>query len=394
MPYPSPSVQPKNAPKIVFVRQQFSPFGGAELILDRTLAALVTRSYKVALLGRSWHKDRKGVEFIRCDPPKLLRSMREMIFARAACRTIDKMPNVLVQAHERIPCCDIFRAGDGVHAAYLEQRQRIESALGKTATQLNLFHRNTLKLERKMFASPRLKMVIVNAEMVADDLAHQYGYPRERIHLVPNGIDLQRFSPAARARFRDETRKRLGIAPAKAVVLFVGSGFERKGLSVAIEAVAKSGSDAALIVLGHDRRPRKFVTLARRAGLAQRFLLVGPVNDPLPYYAAADALILPSIYDPFPSTVIEAFACGLPVVTTMGCGARDVVRRLDLALVRDVLDREGLGEALARALALAAKPQTMTATRKIAEEFGIDPMIERMLTLYEKLFAARADNRP
>jgi len=394
MPYSNPSVQPKNAPKIVFVRQQFSRFGGAELILDRILAALVARSYKVALLARSWHEDRTGVEFIRCDPPKLLRSMRETMFARAACRTIERMPDALVQAHERIPCCDIFRAGDGVHAAYLEQRRRAESALGKIATQLSLFHRNTLKLERQMFSSPRLKTVIVNSEMVAEDLVRQYGYPRERIHFIPNGIDLQRFSPDARARFRVETRNKLGIALDRTVALFIGSGFERKGLSVAIETVAKFGSEVTLIVVGRDRSPRKFIALARRVGLGQRFHLVGPVNDPLPYYAAADALILPSMYDPFPSTVIEALACGLPVVTTMGCGARDIVRKLDPALVRDVLDSEGLHEALARAFVLAAKPQTMTAARKIAEEFGIDPMVERMLALYETLLATRVGNRP
>jgi len=118
MPHHNPSVQPEDAPKIIFVRQQFSAFGGAELILDRTLEALGARGHKVALLGRSWREDRSNVGFIRCDPPKVTRSLREMMFARAACRVLKRYPHSLVQAHERIPCCDIFRAGDGVHAAY------------------------------------------------------------------------------------------------------------------------------------------------------------------------------------------------------------------------------------------------------------------------------------
>lgn len=385
MPHSNQSVQPKGSPKIIFVRQQFSAFGGAELILDRTLSAFGARGLNVGLLGRSWREERKNIEFILCDPPKITRSLRETIFARAACGIIEKLPNAFVQAHERIPCCDIFRAGDGIHAAYLEQRLRGETPLGKAAIKLSLFHWNTLALERAMFASPRLKGVIVNSEMVADDLAHHYNYPRDHIHLVPNGIDLQRFSLDARERLRAEARKKLGINADRPVALFVGSGFDRKGLGRAIDAVATCGRETDLVVLGSDRRSQKFATQAKRAGLGARFHLIGPVADPLPYYSAADALILPTIYDPFPSTVIEALACGLPVVTTKGCGARDVVRKLDPVLVQDVLDSSGLATALGRAMDLASNPGTKDTARRLAEDFGIDQMIERLLSLYERL---------
>ncbi len=384
MPHPAPPVHPE-VDRIIFVRQQFSQFGGAELILDRMLTALATRQKRVALLGRSWPGGR-DVEFIHCDPPKGTRAFRETLFARAACRLIAREKGALVQAHERIPCCDIFRAGDGVHAAYLEQKQRTQTAIGRLKDRFSLFHRNILALERKLFASPRLQAVIVNSEMVADDIVRLFGFPRERIHLVPNGIDLARFRPQARNEHRATVRARLGVSAAKPVALFVGSGFERKGLRPAIHAAA--ACDAELWAIGHDRRPASFVAEAERAGLRQHFRLIGP-TDPLPYYAAADALILPSFYDPFPSTVIEALACGLPVVTTTGCGARDVVSQLDTRLVRDVLDREGLAEALRTAFALAEKPETAARARVIAEEFGIDQMADRMLAVHDFVRAAR-----
>ncbi len=355
------------------------------MILDRTLSALSARGLQLALLGRSWREDRKSIEFIHCDPPKIIRSLRETVFARAACGVIAKFPNAFVQAHERIACCDIFRAGDGVHAAYLEQRLRSETPLGKAAIKLSLFHWNTLALERAMFRSPRLKGVIVNSDMVAGDLVRYYNYPRDRIHLIPNGIDLKRFSLDARERFRLEIRKKLGIGVNVPVVLFVGSGFDRKGLGRAIEAVVACNKDADLIVIGSDRRTQKFISQAERAGIGPRFHLIGPVADPVPYYAAADALILPTVYDPFPSTVVEALACGLPVVTTKGCGARDVVKKLDHVLVQDVLDRHGLATALGRAVDLASSSETRDAARKLAEEFGVDVMIGRLLALYERL---------
>lgn len=385
MPHPAPPVKPPPR-RIIFVRQQFSQFGGAELTLDRLLAALVARGERVALLGRSWRGDRE-VEFIRCDPPKVARAFRESLFARAACKRIAREKEALVQAHERVPCCDIFRAGDGVHAAYLEAKGRTQPALARLADSASLFHRNTLALERRLFASPRLQAVIVNSDMVADDIVRHFDFPRARIHLIPNGIDLSRFRLEARAAHRAAVRARLGVATNAPVALFVGSGFERKGLRSAILAAA--ACNAELWVVGHDRRPQAFAAAAERARLAERFRLIGTA-DPLPYYAAADALILPSFYDPFPSTVIEALACGLPVVTTTGCGARDVVKRLDARLVRDALDREGLAQALRTAFELAAKPDTAARARAIAEEFGIDPMVERMLAVHERVRAMKA----
>jgi UDP-glucose:(heptosyl)LPS alpha-1,3-glucosyltransferase len=385
MPHPAPPVQPA-ADRTIFIRQQFSQFGGAELILDRLLAALAARGKRVSLLGRSWRGGRE-VEFIRCDPPKVARALRETLFARAACLLIAREKGALVQAHERVPCCDIFRAGDGVHAAYLEEKRRTQTAFGRLTDRLSLFHRNTLALERKLFASPRLQAAIVNSEMVAGDIVRHFGFPHERIHLVPNGIDLARFHVQARDEHRAVMRARLGVPAAKPVALFVGSGFERKGLRAAIHAA--TACDAELWAIGHDRRPASFVAEAERAGLGQHFRLIG-LTDPLPYYAAADVLILPSFYDPFPSTVIEALACGLPVVTTTGCGARDVVAQLDARLVSDALDSEGLAEALRTAFALAAKPETATRTRAIAEGFGIDRMVDRMLAVHDLVRAARA----
>jgi UDP-glucose:(heptosyl)LPS alpha-1,3-glucosyltransferase len=371
--------------RIIFVRQQFTPFGGGELILDRTITAMTARGMRVALLARSW-SGRADIEFIRCDPPRFPRIWREPWFARAACERLGHESGSIVQAHERIPCCDVFRAGDGVHAAYLENRARGMTKLARLAQWLDPYHRSVLHLERALFLNQRLQAVLANSAMVADEIVRHYSYPRERIHLVPNGIDLARFRPEARVQHRAKIRAQLGVDKNRPVVLFIGSGFKRKGLAAAIAALALSRIDAELWVIGGDRRSGAYAALASRVGLATtRLRLIGPVTDPLPYYAGADALILPAVYDPFPSTVIEALACGLPVVTSTGCGARDAAARLDSSLVRDQRDVEGLAEALRRALDLAANPATIDQARSIASEYGIDAMIERMLPVYDQL---------
>ncbi len=371
--------------RIIFVRQQFTPFGGGELILDRTITAMTARGVRVALLARSW-TGREDIEFIRCDPPRFPRIWREIRFAHAACERLGHESGSIVQAHERIPCCDVFRAGDGVHAAYLENRARGMTKLARLAQWLDPYHRSVLRLERALFLNQRLQAVLANSTMVADEIVRHFSFPRERIHLVSNGIDLTRFHPEARAEHRAKARKRLGVDKSRPVILFIGSGYKRKGLAAAIAALAVSRIDAELWVIGGDRRPNTYAAQASRAGLAPtRLRLIGPVTDPLPYYAGADVLILPAVYDPFPSTVIEALACGLPVVTSTGCGARDAVARLDPGLVRDQRDLDGLAEALRRALDLAAKPATIDQARSIASEYGIDAMIERMLPIYAEL---------
>jgi len=384
MPHRLDPVQSRAPRRVIFVRQRFSQFGGGELILDRTISAMIARGVEVALLGRAW-TERADIEFIHCDPPRFPRFRRERQFARAACARLAWEKDALVQSHERMPCCDIFRAGDGVHAAFIERRAG-GNKLAHAALSLHPFHRSVMTLEREMFASPRLRAVLANSQMVADEIVRHFGFPREKIHLVPNGIDLAHFHPDARSRHRAAVRKRLGTAPDRPVALFVGSGFKRKGLDAAIAALAASGADAELWVIGHDRQPGAYAKIAERAGIPpERFRMIGPVDDPLPYYASADALILPSIYDPFPSTVIEALACGLPVVTSTGSGARDAAKRLDPALVCDARDIDGLAGAINRALELATKLTTIERTRAIASEYDMGRMIERTLAVHDAI---------
>jgi UDP-glucose:(heptosyl)LPS alpha-1,3-glucosyltransferase len=386
MPQASDPVKPHAVERILFVRQRFSQFGGGELILDRIIDALIARGVKVALLGRSW-TGRQDIEFTRCDPPRFPRFRRERQFADAACRQLSGIAGILVQSHERMKCCDIFRAGDGLHAAFIARRGRHLNRITRALLHAHPFHRSVIALEREMFAGPRLKAVLANSPMVAEEIVEFYGYPRERIHLAPNGIDLARFHPRTRERHRADTRERLGTDPSRPVALFVGSGFRRKGLDTAIAAVAQSRVDAEFWVIGHDRRPGSYRAMAERAGIAPRLRMIGPVSDPLPYYAAADLLLLPTIYDPFPSTVLEALACGLPVVTSTGCGAAGLVARIDPALVQEADNISGFAGAIRRAVDLAALPATAGQARVIAEDYGIEPMVDRMLAIYQKLAA-------
>lgn len=390
MPQPSETVQSvMPLPKIAFIRQRFSRFGGGELILDRTITALAKQGVPATLVAREW-EPREGVAFQRCDPPRSPRASRDSRFARAACELVAALPETLVQSHERVSCCDIYRAGDGVHAAYLAHRARGMGFFKRLFQNFSPYHRDVIALERKMFGSPRLKAVIVNSEMVADEIVAHFGYARERIHHIPNGIDLSRFDSAALAALREETKSRLGFSGTKKVIIIIGSGYERKGVAQAIEALARSKSGAGLIVVGHDKKVSRYEKLAARLGIKGDVRFPGKQTDVLPFLAASDVMILPSIYDPFPSSVLEGLAAGLPVITSESSGARDIVRELDHGLVRDANDIDGLAQAIRIALALSDKPDTKERSRAIAARFDMNAMTERMLALYQSLGGSKS----
>src|SRR5689334_15984543 len=155
--------------KLALVRQRYNPFGGAERFVERALAALSQEQLSISLITRAWSGDAQRDVRI-CNPFHLGRWWRDASFARGVQEIISRGEFDLVQSHERIAGCDVFRAGDGVHAAWLEQRARQQNWLTRFATRLSPWHRYTLQAERSLFADARLKAVICISQLVKQDV--------------------------------------------------------------------------------------------------------------------------------------------------------------------------------------------------------------------------------
>jgi len=220
--------------------------------------------------------------------------------------------------------------------------------VGRAVTRASPHHRFLLDAERRLFTSPRLRSVICNSGMVRDEIATRFGVDRSKLTLIRNAVDSSRFHPGLRAEFRDAVRQQLKIPGNANVVAYVGSGFERKGVGVLLEAAARVKPAPWVIVVGKDKRAPRYGALARQLGIEERVRFVGAVSDVRPYYAAADSFALPTLYDPFPNAGLEAMACGLPVVTSIKCGLAELVRDGESGFVRDALDVAGLAGALER----------------------------------------------
>jgi UDP-glucose:(heptosyl)LPS alpha-1,3-glucosyltransferase len=384
--------------KLAIVRQKYTPFGGAERFVARALDALRAQGIEVEIVAREWETNGQGdAAGVKCDPFYLGRTWRDAGFARCVRRVIASGRYDLVQSHERIPGCHIFRAGDGVHATWLELRAHARGGFARLAASLSPWHRYTLAAEAAMFRHPDLRAVICNSHMVKDDIARRFGVADDKLHVIHNGVDLARFHPGLRDEFRQATREKVGAggtAPAGStanndtapVILFVGSGFERKGVGVLLAALARmERRDAVAWIVGRDRHAARYQALAERLGIAARVRFLGGQEDVRPFYGSADVFCLPTLYDPMPNAALEALACGLPVVTSPTSGAAELVKPGENGNVCDALDASTLAGHLDTLCAAGVAAEMRAAARTAVAALGAEDMAARLAALYGRL---------
>lgn len=372
--------------RLAIVRQRYNPYGGAERFVATALAALAEHQIDLSLtlVTRQWTAEASSQRVIECNPAHWGRLSRDRSFARAVQAVLATERFDLVQSHERIPGCDIFRAGDGVHAAWLAQRQRQQGLWGRLTTQASLWHRYTLQAEREMFHDPRLRAVICISELVRQDILRHYDVAPEKLQVIYNGVDLERFHPRLAAEHRTATRARLGIPEEVPVLVYVGSGFERKGVAPLLQALARMACrETRLLVVGKEKRLAAYQQQASRLGLEKRVVFTGGVDDVRPLYAAADAFVLPTLYEPLSNAVLEALACGLPCVVSTQCGAAELVTPGVNGAICDPLLNDQLVQALTQVVAGAAGMRA--AARAAVEPYSVAAMSARLLALYRGL---------
>lgn len=310
--------------KIGLVRRGYSASGGAEAYLLRLAAELSVRGHEAVLFSDTvWPGDALG----RCTPPLTLvhpdeqrspagkkSAMPPVPFADWLRGALRDRPMDFVLSLERVWECDGYRAGDGVHAAWLERRMQFEPAWRGWLRKFQRKHREILKLERALFTGGA-RRIIANSQMVKEEITRHYGTPAEKITVIHNGVPLQAPAPDAREILRAE----LGLAPGHYTALFAGTGWGRKGLRQAIGAMNALTVPATLLVAGRGGK----------SGLpsSDRVKFLGPVPQERmrAVFAAADVFVLPTFYDPFSNACIEALAAGLPVITTTANGFSEII---------------------------------------------------------------------
>jgi len=358
------------------VRRGYSPSGGAEAYLKRLARGMTEAGCEVQLItGNEW-----PAEDWPFGPITRLRGQSPVAFADELEQSRSSLRDHLLFSLERVWRCDVYRAGDGVHRAWLERRRKFELPLKRFVRSLAQKHRELLLLEHSLFAQRKAGCVIVASQMVAREIVDRYGYPEQGIHIVRNGVPLDKFQ--FDPRLREETREKLGLKPDQLALLFAGSGWERKGLLFAIEALALCKDRQMRLLVAGRGNAALYKTRRLRFWRETPILFLGEIAELLPLYAAADIFILPTIYDPFSNACLEALACGLPVITTRANGFSEIIED---GVHGSIVDHAGDLTSLRDAIRFWAAPARRAAARSInaqrATQFDIVATVRRTLEI-------------
>ncbi len=277
---------------ITFIRQKNTKFGGAENYLSRLTEQLA--------------KQKISFEVIYCSAPKWLPSWLKVLWFNF--QTCYYKGNKFYFSLERIYCADIYRAGDGVHRAFLQTKRF-------SLNPLNIVY---IYMEKRCFH--HAKLIIANSLMVKQQIIQYYGISDAKIQVIYNGVNIQSIDyDLAKSMIYQE----FNLTGDKKIVLFVGNGFERKGVAIFIKIISQLKSDVVAFVVGTDKNLKYYRKLAHNTG--KTIIFTGERTDVANFYAASDVFILPTQYEPFSNSVLEAMSFKTAIFTTSQNGVCEIL---------------------------------------------------------------------
>jgi len=282
--------------KIYFIRANKTKFGGAEIYLSR--------------LSQELSKNNIDHQVIHSVLPKWLPSwFRVLLFNLQACFfKNDKFYLSL----DRITCPDIYRAGDGVHRVYLTTEKKSKT---------NLLHPVYLFLERRCFNNA--KRIIANSNMVKQQIVKTYGVDVNKINVIYNGIKSKKIDYQ---KSFGNLSKEFPINKDRPLLLYVGSGFKRKGVKEFLQIIAKlKDSNINAFVLGKEKHIKYYQDLAKGLNIGHQVFFTGPREDVDDFYAISDIFLFPTHYEPFSNVILEAMSFENAVFTTRQNGASEIL---------------------------------------------------------------------
>ncbi len=378
--------------KIAVLRQKVTGPGGAETTLGYLARGLAAAGHKVVVYGAAGEAQAQealgpGISYVPV-PVWGGKTGRLITYALNTRRLLKSSGVQVVFSLERTLFQQVYRAGDGCHREWLDRRAPFLSPLARAAQRLSLFHRVMLGLEKRLFTDPALKWVIANSRQVQDEIIRHYRLDPAKIKIIYNGLDHEKFRPLPR-QSRPALLARLSAPVGAKIVLFVGSGFGRKGLAYLFEAFGGlTDKDALLWVVGKGAAA-PYQRLADRLGFAHRVRFWGPQAEVAPFYQAARVLALPTLYDPCSNVVLEALGCGCPVVTTAANGAAEFLTPGQNGEILDKPDDiTGLRQALTAYLARGGDLEMQHAAPQAVAHLNWDHTTSQTLAVLEEAATA------
>ena len=281
--------------KIYFIRENSDTSGGAEVYLSRFSKVLTDNEIEHQIVNSVF--------------PKILPSwMRIILFNLQVCLT---KRGKFYFSLERIKCPDVYRAGDGVHKVFMSVEKK---------SKLNLLHPVYLFLEKRCFHNA--KYIIANSNMIKNEIIRTYNIDYNKIKVIYNGIELKEIDYISSYNRLSSEFKIDNSIP---VILYVGSGFKRKGLEEFLTIISLVNSNFQAFVVGKDKNLSHYRKFAERLKIDHKVVFTGFRMDVEDFYVISDIFLFPTHYEPFSNAVLEAMSFQNVVFTTEQNGANEIL---------------------------------------------------------------------
>jgi UDP-glucose:(heptosyl)LPS alpha-1,3-glucosyltransferase len=283
----------------------------------------------------------------------------------------------------------------GCAAAWFEVARRDVGFPKSLLSRIYPPHVSSILWERFAFTRSEAPVIAVSGRTGAE-LTRYLSIDPARIHVIHNGINTVRFRPpesraGARAQVEAVVRARRDDA---VVLLFVGYSFRRKGLAQVIRAMAAVDDPRLELWVAGGDDPALYERLAAELGVGERVSFLGHRSDVVGLMQAADAFVMPASYEPFGLVLLEALACGTPVITSANAGVAELMTDgREGYTIEDPSDSAELAGALTRLLERSGQwPELSSAARALALEWDWDSIWQRTEALYDELLAVKRTN--
>lgn len=368
---------------VAILKSRIDAKGGLEKYTRRIASAFTETGAEVSLLTTGVPQILlPSVSIHACPTPSIFPSSRIEQFDRFTKNWLQEHPADLIFGMDRNRMQTHIRAGNGVHAAYLESRRLAEGKWKRFLCSLNPMHRKILEIEKEAFEQPLLQKLFVNSHWVKEQILSRYKTDPKKIEVIHNGVEWNEMESDFAG--WEEVRKTLlqerGLDPDRFQFLFIGNGYLRKGLDPLLESLARiQNRDLQLSIVGKEKRMGAYQANCARLGLNGTVKFFGPQNEIRPFYQMADCLAIPSFYDPFANVTVEALAMGLHVVSSKWNGGCEVLTSGNGTIIENLLDPEAMDQALRNAFRFRKTKTSAESVRKSVETLDFSKQLKTLI---------------
>ena len=373
--------------QIAFCIFKYFPYGGIQRDLLKMGRECRARGMAVRIYAIRWLAPPPDDMELCVVPVKAL--SRHVLYERFAERVrenLERRPVDLVVGMNKMPGLDVYYAGD---SCYREKARAQRSFLYRLLPR----YRSFLRAEQAVFEADSDTEILTISDGQTPVFQRHYGTPARRFHALPPGIERDRAAPPDREAVRCRLRAKLGIAEADRLLLFVGSGFVKKGLGRVLRGLRALPPELFeriwLYVLGEDKTAG-FARMARRLGVARRVRFLGGRSDVPDFLLASDGLVLPALDENAGMVILEAMIAGLPALVTKNCGYAPYLEAAQAGLLTPVPFRQQVFDAqLVELLTSEERGRWSKNGLAVAADENIYRMVPAAVDLFEQFAKVR-----